>query len=589
MFSAGWEAWFTLAVIGGMMVVLIREILRPDFALLTGVGVLLVAGVIDPPLAFSGFSNPAVMTVAALFVVAGGVTRTGAFDFLDRLMAGGGASGPSLMARVMAPTVAFSAFFNNTPIVAMLIPRVQSVAARLGFSSSRVLIPLSYAAIVGGMITVLGTSINLLASGYLQQTGERGFTLFELAWIGLPAAVLVIAYFALIGHKLLPDHLMPRPEGLIRKYHFEVRLPYGSVLAGRTIAEAELRALRDAYLTHVRRQESVFQAAPDERLQEGDILAFTGDPDLLDDLVDREGLERVMNGVAVPDVQSHLIQYDAVVSANSGLVGRTLKDVAFREKYQGIVLAIHRRDREISSGLGSVPLEPGDLLLVEALAGFDRRYNQSGGDFYLVAPRKRVEISRSAKAPVAMGLFVTMILLTISGVMPLVTAAFLAALLMIFTRCLRLDEARRMVDIPILLMMAAALGLGRAVEASGLADMVGFGVVTVGSGFGVLGVLVALYVATNLLTEIITNAAAVILMLPVGIASAHQLGIDPHGFAIAVTIAASASFLSPIGYQTNLMVMSVGSYRFGDYFRAGIGVSLIVMVVTIAVVWWRWL
>ena len=590
MTELGWDAWYTVAVVVALVVILVKEYLRPDMAMMAALGAILAAGVLEPADAFAGFSNPAVLTVASLFIVAAGVSRTGATDFMDAWMTPRRAGVRATIGRVMMPAAFLSAFLNNTPIVAMLIPRVQAVAERVGISSSRLLIPLSYAAIAGGMTTLIGTSTNLLASGFLVQNGYEGFHMFEFAWIGIPAACAVIIYLMVFGPRLLPDRSAgSETPGDVRDYLFELRVPAGSSLVGRTIVDAELRSLKSGFLVHVRRQNVIVQAAPSEILREEDVLAFSGDPDLIDRLLKRDGLDRVMNGVDRPSIDHQLMQFDAVVSANSGLIGRTLKEVEFRETYQGVVLAIHRRDEQIAGGLGSVPLRAGDLLLIEALPGFDRRHNQSGGDFYLVVPRKVVDEPVSERAPLAIILFAAMIVLSAIGVIPLVSAAFIAALLTIATKCLRLSDARRSIDFTVLLTMAAALGVGQAVAASGLANAIGLSMVGLGGYLGLLGVLIALYLCTVLLTEIMSNAAAVILMLPIALSAAGELGVDPHGFAIVVTIAASASFLVPIGYQTNLMVMSVAGYRLADYLRAGIGVSAIVMIITITVVNWLWL
>ena len=590
MTELGWDAWYTVSVVVALVVILVKEYLRPDVAMMAALGAILAAGVLEPADAFAGFSNPAVLTVASLFIVAAGISRTGAIDFMDAWMTPRRGGVRATIGRVMMPAAFLSAFLNNTPIVAMLIPRVQAVAERVGISSSRLLIPLSYAAIAGGMTTLIGTSTNLLASGFLVQNGYEGFSMFEFAWIGIPAAGAVIIYLMIFGPRLLPNRSAGgETPGDVRDYLFELRVPAGSSLVGRTIVDAELRSLKSGFLVHVRRQNVIVQAAPSEILREEDVLAFSGDPDLIDRLLKRDGLDRVMNGVDRPSIDHQLMQFDAVVSANSGLVGRTLKEVEFRETYQGVVLAIHRRDEQIAGGLGSVPLRAGDLLLIEALPGFDRRHNQSGGDFYLVVPRKVVDEPVSERAPLAIILFAAMIVLSAIGVIPLVSAAFIAALLTIATKCLRLSDARRSIDFTVLLTMAAALGVGQAVAASGLANAIGLSMVGLGGYLGLLGVLIALYLCTVLLTEIMSNAAAVILMLPIALSAAGELGVDPHGFAIVVTIAASASFLVPIGYQTNLMVMSVAGYRLADYLRAGIGVSAIVMIITITVVNWLWL
>ncbi len=589
--ALGWQAWVTLAAIAAMVVALVREVARPDLIFLGTLGVLLLTGVLTPQEAFAGFSNPAVLTIAALFVVAAGLQRTEALAFVDRLLFPRHAATGLAILRLMAPVSALSAFLNNTPIVAMLMPRVQQWAARHNVAPSKLLLPLSYAAIVGGMITLIGTSTNLVISGLMIQSGLPGLRMFDLTWVGLPVTVAVILFFALVGHRLLPDRRRDQgdfEEGL-RECLFELRVTPGGHLEGKTVEEAGLRALGEAYLVHIRRSGRVIPAAPEQTLQGGDILTFVGSARMIERLLERTGLERALPAVD-EDATQALPLFEAVVAPSSNLVGKTLREVQFREQYGGVVLGIQRQGQRIVGSLGRIPIEAGDLLLIEARNGFDRRWNARRDEFYLVAPRSPERSRpRPRHAPVALAIFAGMVLLAGLGWVPLVTAAFAAALGMVLTRCLSGNEARQALDLQVLVVIAAALGIGQAVDRSGLAAALGHGLVTLTAELGPIAALAMLYLVTMTLTELFTNNAAAALMLPVALAVAGELGLEPRAFAITVAVAASASFLTPIGYQTNLMVMSAGGYRFSDYLKAGAPVAALVFVVGLTMISLIWL
>ncbi len=464
-----WQAWFTVGVIVAIVLALVKEMARPDVIFLGALGLLLVTGLVTPEAAFHGFASPIVLTIGALYVVAAGVQRTQALGFLDGVLLPKTRHLPRVLLRIMPLTSLLSAFMNNTPIVAMLMPRVQQWAARNNLPASKVLLPLSYAAILGGLTTLIGASTNIVVSGLLKSAGYGGLGMFDLTWVGVPVALIVLTYFVLIGHRTLPDRSkqkQPFEDGL-RDCLFELRVEHRTPLIGKTVEESGLRALGDAYLAHLRRGDLVVQASPREILRGGDVLVFTGQARALDRLLEYPGLCRVVPSVAEDDYET-LPLYEAVVAPSSTLVGQTLRETHFREHYGGVVLAIQRQDERLDGSLGRTPIKAGDLLLIEAWNGFDKRWNEHREEFYLVAARREEQKKPlKRKAPLALLILTAMIAAFVTGIVPLVTAAFTAALAMIGLRCLQVAEARKAVDVSVLIVIAAALGIGHAAEATG--------------------------------------------------------------------------------------------------------------------------
>ena len=590
--SLEWQAWITLGIILATLVALVRELARPDVTLMGALGSLLLFGILSPSEALSGFSNPAVITVGSLFIVAAGIQNTGALSFTDALLFSRSTHLPGVLTRLMGTTAVLSAFLNNTPIVAMLIPRVKAWSERSGVPASRLMIPLSYAAILGGMTTLIGTSTNLVVSGLMQANGYPALGLFDLTLVGAPAALCAVIYFILFGHRFLPVRQQEELsfEKKLKDYLFELQVAPSSPLEGQTVEAAGLRSLGEAYLAHLHRNGQVVSSSPDTFLQSGDVLTFSGSRHALNQLLKKPGLTRTTSSIRQSKPQATLPLFEAVVAPTSELIGKTLREAEFREQYQGVVLAIHRRNEQIKAPLGRTPIQAGDLLLIEAQDGFDKRWNEDKDEFYLVAPRGPHKSNpQKQKAPAALLILLGVILLAAVGVASIATTAFIGALAFIATGCLSAGEARKALDLPVLIVIAAALGLGGAVESTGLADALAWGITESTSLLGPLAILAIVYLVTGLLTEVITNNAAAALMLPIGLSAAQRLDIPPKAFAIVVAIAASASFLTPIGYQTNLMVMSPGGYRFSDYLRSGLLVTLIVATTSLALIAWVWL
>lgn len=607
--SLGLDAWVTIVVVIGVVAALVSDLGRPDLVMLSGLSVLLITGVVTPEQAFAGFSNSAVLTVGALYIVAGGVQHTNALSRLDRMLFAESSGMGALLARFMVPTSLLSGLLNNTPIVAMLTPRLQEWADEQGIPASKLMIPLSYGAITGGMMTLVGTSTNLIVAGLMEVEGYEPLHLFDVTWIGIPATVAVITYFVVGGHRLLPDYgtSAPAVEEELDENMFEVKVTVQSPIVGQTVEEAGLRDLGDAYLTHVRRGSQVLQATPRLTLEQGDVLTFNGRLAARERLLQRPGLKRTLP--TVHDRQEDPVRYEtlplyeAVIAESSNLVGSTLSEANFREEYQGVVLGIQREDEPVTGPVGTTTLQAGDLLIVEAPSDFEKRWSSGSRDeFYLVAPRDgrarttptdgnddESDDDQSARAPLALGLTGAMVLAAAVGVVPIVTAAFIAALLMILTGCITSAEAQRALNVQVLLVIAAALGIGQALDTTGVAQHVAQTVIGVTEPWGPVAALAAIYLVTNLMTELITNNAAAVLMLPISMATASTLGAPPTAFGLVVAIAASASFLTPIGYQTNLMVMAPGGYRFSDYARVGWPVTLLVMTLSVAIISVGWL
>jgi len=568
-----WEAWFTLAVAIAMFAVMARGTVSPAAAILGAVITLLAVGIIEPTQAFSGFSNSAPITVAALYVVARAVEDSGALRPLVRGALGGGSNDAVRIIRLCVPSAAASAFLNNTPIVAMLIRPVSEWAARNGLPASRYLMPLSFAVILGGVVTTIGTSTNLVVSGLLENSGRAPLGLFEMSHVGLPVALIGILVLAVTASRVLPDRNPPLGalEDPGRDFVVRMVVETGGPLAGRTVEEAGLRHLEGVFLVEIERDgDPIAPVAPTTSLRAGDHLLFVGQARLILDLQDIDGLdsaERVhMAGVETPT--RHVVE--VVIGRESPLLGQTPKESNFREHYQAAIVAIHREGQPLVAKLGQVKLRTGDTLLLLTDPGFRERW-RGRPDFLVINP-----LDGEAEAPVQTGraVWVGLVTFTIvavagSGTLPILAASLIGAVVLVATRVLSAQAAREAVEIDVLIVIAASFGIGAAIEESGLAAALGHGIVEAFSAYGTRVVLLGIVLATVTLTEFISNNAAAALMFPIAMATANQLGADERAFAIAIAVAASNSFLTPIGYQTNTMVYGPGGYRFGDYVRLG--------------------
>lgn len=579
------DAWITVAVVAGMVHTLASGRLSPTSAVVGSTALLFLLGVVDAGDAFAGFSSTAPITIAALYIVAAGVSRTGALGPALGVVLDRDGSERRSMARLVIPASAASAFLANTPIVALLVPAIGKWADERKMSSSTFLIPLSYAAILGGATTLIGTSTNLVVSGLLEESGFQPLGLFELSTVGLPIAIVGLAVILVAAPIAMPKRTRPREavEG-DRSFSISMVVDADGPLVGRTVGDAGLRDLNGVFLVEIYRGEEVIApVGPDMHLLGDDRLIFVGNVDQVVDLQQLRGIRSAeeMHLLAVDDGRH--VFFEAVIGPGSPLVGNTLKGLDFRSEYRAAVLAIHRSGGRVAGKLGQVDLQTGDTLLLLAGQDFRSRYRDRR-DFLLVSRFDGEAPPVTRKAPIALLCLAAVVLLPVLGLLSVPRAAVAAVAGLVVSGVLTPREARDAVDVNIVLMVGAAFGLGRAVESSGLGQVLADGVVETFGSAGTFGAVLGLVVATMILTELVTNAAAVTLVFPISASVAAEVGLDPRVVAIGIAVAASASFLTPIGYQTNTMVYGPGGYRFTDYLRLGIPLSLISVLLVSALV-----
>ncbi len=585
----GWSAWLTLAVVTAIFSILILTRVPSDYVFSGGLAVLLLSGVLDAGEAFAGFSSPGVITIGVLYIVVAGLRETGGLLWISQRILGHPASYSQALMRLMLPVSTLSAFLNNTPVVALFIPVVMNWGRRIRIQPSRLLIPLSYASILGGLCTMIGTSTNLVVNSMVQARYHTdGLYMFEITKIGVPVAVIGIL-FILVFHRLLPsrkpfDEIVANP----REYTLELMVTPGGSMENKSIESSGLQRLPGAYLAELIREGHVIPFVPPRLvLQANDRLVFVGNVESVKSLYEYKDLHPAPNQIFKLEHPRHQrILLEAVVSNTSPIVGTSIREGRFSERYNAIVVAVARNGERIDGRIGDVVLRPGDTLLVEAHAGFISRQNDTR-DFYLINEVEDSAPRRFERAPAAFAILAGMVIAASTGVLSMLEASLLAAGLMLLTGACSPARARRSIEWEVLVTIATALSLGLALEKTGVASALAAILLSMTRENPWLA-LAMVYFVTSLFTAIITNNAAAVLVFPVAMNSAEQLAVSTMPFTICVMLAASASFATPIGYQTNLMVYGPGGYRFSDYLRIGIPLSLVVgcvAVLLIPIIW----
>ena len=583
--------YLTLAVVVAALVCFITEVLPVDITALCVAVILIVLGLVTPDEGIAGFGNSATITVMAMFILSAGITRTGVVQiFRDLLLEWGGKSITRqilVMGLLVGP---ISGFINNTAVVAIFLPIVEEWCKKRGVSPSKLLMPLSFVTILGGMITVIGTSTNVLASGIANDLGYEEFRLFQFTSLGIVTFLIGLAYLAFIAPRLLPNRKDLMSDRVsedygLEDYVTEVVVKPSSKLIGKTLRSAQLRTdFQVDVLEIIRNGERLTQPVAERRVCADDILIMRGktedvlkirteqDLDLLPDVkFNPQNLEQELSsaneGVA-----------EVLILSNSRLIGTTLKDLKFRQRYNLTVLAIRRGEELIRDRLDRVRLKFGDLMLVQgakqSLLGLQTTRE------LLVIEQKEPEAIRRDKAWIAIAIILGVILLAAFDLLPILVSALIGVVLMIVTGCLQPGELYGAVRWDVIFLLAGLIPLGTAMENSGATQWLADNLLAVGGNLNGYWILLFFFVITSLLTEILSNNASVVLLIPIAVKVAESLNLNPVAMMFAVTFAASNSFMTPIGYQTNTMVYSPGGYKFSDFFRVGAPLNLIMAIVT---------
>ncbi len=588
------ELAIVFTILGVAIVLFVTEVIPIDVTALVLLGALIASGILTPEEGVRGFSNPAPITVASVLVLSAGLIRTGAVVKLgisiSRL---GGSAETGQMSVILIAVGVMSAFINNTAAVAMFIPIVLGVARDRKISPSKLLIPVSFAGILGGICTYIGTSTNIVVGSILQEQGYAPFAMFEFSPLGSLFLVLGIAYLLLLGRKLLPSRRAQEDLTAgynLRQYLTELVIQPHSRLIGKALKESNLSPANDIEVLEIRRGEQrLTSLLPEIALAEGDLLIVKGNIDNIIRAPEAEGVAiHPQARFKDEDLESpDVVLAECVISANSRLIGKTIKEIDFRKRFLATALAIRRHGGEILEKLGRVKLRYGDTLLIQGRRDRLRSLHDSQ-EFMLIMEDSSTPRYRRRKMAIAVSIFGAVIALAAAGVMPIMVAALFGALAMVLTRCLTIQEGYEAIDMRIIFLIAGTLSLGLALQKTGGAELIARALIDFAGPYGPRAVLAVLYLLTMVLTELMSNNATAALLTPVAIELANAMGVDVRPFAFTIAYAASASFLSPIGYQTNTLVYGPGGYQFTDYFRVGLPLSLSIFLLStmmIPVLW----
>lgn len=593
------EGYFVVGIIILMIIALAREMLRPGLIISTAVLLMVIIGTISPNEALAGFSNKGMMTVAILFIVSEGIRQTGGINYIARIIL------PkkevpikNIITRIFFPVSILSAFLNNTPIVIIFAPIIKKWGEKFNLPASKLLIPLSYAAILGGTTTLIGTSTNLVVHGLMLEKGVPGLSMFEIGKVGIFIAIVGFIYLYAFANTLLPGKKIKKSGHFVnfREFYFDVSIPKNSPLIGKEISRRKHPLLDNFLVSSIHRDEKIIKTTRSTySIKAGDRLTLAGKSDDITDLLQISAIEVdcMKNAPKLFD-KSDLRQIEVVLSPRFPGIKHSIKDFDFYSHYGAIVMAVHRNGQRLSNNVDNIELKEGDNLILIGKEEFIEIWGESRvflttsyiGD--LSKPEKKQYMWLS------LGILFAMVIGTVINEkieifretrMDMFFFASIAALIMLWTKIVPPQRYTKFISWDILITIAGAFGLSAALMNSGTADMIAGSVINLLSeNYGVLGVLAGVYLLTNLFTEVVTNNAAAALIFPIAFSAAEQLGVDYKPFMIAICVAASASFSTPIGYQTNLIVQGLGNYKFLDYVKIGLPLNLICFVLSMLLI-----
>ncbi|WP_257130296.1 SLC13 family permease [Bacillus thuringiensis] len=581
------EIFIVLLLVSIMIVLMILEVERPDILSSLTLAVLIFCGIISPSEALKGFANEGMLTIGLLFIVAGALQKTQILNYVTNNILGDNRNLKKALLRLMVPVTTLSAFMNNTPIVVMFIGEVSKWCKKKGISPSKLLLPLSYASIFGGMITLIGTSTNIIVNGLMRDNNLNGFSFFELSLIGIPAAILGILYVIFFGVKILPSNktmIETLNEGS-RNYLCKVIVKKGADIIGRSVEEANLRNLKGLYLIEIiRNNKRITPVSTSTVIKEDDQLVFTGLVSTIAELKKNPGIS--LEGDSHLDLDylkngnAYLIE--TIVSHDSSLLQKSIKESNFRSKFNAVVVAVNRRNIRVHEKIGDIIPKPGDALLL--LAGKDFN-SKDTNDFHIISSLLAGSKTNSKKSIITIISTLLMIFLATFNLLTMFESVLIAVCILIIFQCITPQEAKNSIHFNVLLLISSSFGIGIALEKSGAAQWVASQLVSCLQYYNsVVLVVLLVYFLSNLFTEFLSNSATAVMMYPIVISIAEQVGVNPMALIITMTIAASAGFATPIGYQTNLIVYGPGGYKFKDYLKVGLPLNLLYCIVTLIVI-----
>jgi len=596
------EGYIVLGVVFITIIALAKEVMRPGLVFFSSAVVLMATGILTDKEMLAGFSNKGMITIGVLFLVSEGVRQSGILNrmaqtYLPRKRR----KMVFLIPQIMLPVSILSAFLNNTPVVIIFAPIVKKWSEKLNLSSKKFLIPLSFATIFGGMCTLIGTSTNLVVHGLILENGYEGFSMFELGKIGVFVAVLGTIYMSVMGNKFLPGEKIffnSKSSTEYKDYHYDIIIPENSNLIGIEIKNGRTRELKNLIIQFIERDRNIIETKKGAfKLMAKDKLLVAGKSDRLNYILANSNLK--LNGIdLVKDIpKEKLKQYEAVIAPRFPAVGKTIPEFNFYEHYQAVVLAIHRNGERITSNMDKLKLKPGDNLVLLTTEKFIQNWGDSK-IFYLTSYIRDYRSTGTFwKKWLAFIILLAMIVGTTFGKFITSTEritfdmfyfAAIASVLLIWMKIMPHQKYTKAISWDVLITIASAFALSKAMQNSGTAEAIARTTINFSRAFGPIGILAALYLLTAIFTEIITNNAAAALVFPIALSAAQQLGIDPKPFFVTIAIAASASFSTPIGYQTNLIVQAIGNYKFRDYLKIGLPLNILAFILSMLLIPYFW-
>jgi di/tricarboxylate transporter len=583
------QPWFVLFTVFVVFLLIYKEYLRASVSFLLAVLVFLLTGILNSDEVLSGFSNQSIISILMLILITTGIKKNFQLEYLFDAIFRKARSYRGFLLRMMSQVALLSTVINNTPVVALMTPYVVEWGKKNGIAPSRLLIPLSYATIMGGMITLIGTSTTLVLNGFLQDYNHPSLLFNDLFTIGIAVTIGGIVFIGLVGHKLLPNHqdVLKKYAENRREYVAETRIMPDAKLIGRNLVQAGLRNLKGVYLVEIiRREKMISPVSPDEVLEEGDTLFFAGNThDIVDLINSGQGIELPSTARSFDNDKAEIVE--TVLNNFSSLVNKTVKQSDFRNRYNAAIVAIHRNGEKLSGRIGDITLLAGDLLLLYTGSDFRDRV-EIYRDLFVVSKLRDI-VKPGKKKYYALGLvFACAIFLLIFGKLTLFPALLLIFGIMIGFNLITTQDVKREMDLNMIAILVFSLAIGQAIIKTNAGDILATHIISFLEPYGIISILIGLIVFTNLLASIIGNIGAISIAFPLAYAISQNLHLDGNPFFLTIAYAASAAFLTPISYQTNLIIFGPGGYKFKDFFKIGMPVNFIYLSIALLVIIYRY-